>query len=64
MNFVPAYAWEIQDNYTGEWKLCRWAHANKIVLASDGKPSPEARIRRVRIMLETEYRALLKEAAP
>ena len=55
---VSAYAWEC------DFGLCRWAQPDAQRLATDGKPSPEAKIVPVRIVKLSDWRkiaAKLKE---
>lgn len=45
------YVWTWKVNLTGKkWELCRFAMASKQFLLDEGKPSPEAKPIRVRMI--------------
>ena len=48
------YAWLCESG------LCHWAEPEKGMLMSQHKPSPEAKPARVRLVLEKDYRRMLK----
>ena len=51
------YAWELESGI-----LCWWAEPDMVrLLANTGKPSPEAKARRIRIVKESDWRKLIKK---
>ena len=47
--------------YEFEGMLCQWAEPDSDRLKKGGKPSPEAKIVKVRIIRESDYRKLIKK---
>ncbi len=49
------YAWKLEEG-----SLCHWAEPDPIALKSNGKPSPNAKVVRVRLVLESDWRKLIR----
>lgn len=43
-----AFAWQI--NFAGRWETCFWAEPSRAKLVAAGRPAPDARIVRVKLV--------------